>query len=340
MTALAEYQRLECPALWRDSPGGQRRGVVIALGDNSLVISDERSGRALTHWSLPAIRRMNPGAHPALYAPDEEADEQLEIDEVAMIAALDKVQAIISSRRPHPGRLRSSLLALSVAAVAGLAFFWLPGAMTSHTATVLPFSKRVGIGRNLLADVTRITGSACSTRLGDAALAHLAQRLAPGAGLVPTILVMPEGIGLSRHLPGGLVLVDRRVLESSDSPDMLAGVVLAERLRAGQSDPVVDLLRHAGLAATFRLLTTGDLPESALRGYAEILLTRPLSPVDPGALVARFAAAGVSSSAYAEAIDPSGETVAPLIDQDPGQDSAKGPVMNDEDWVALQGICG
>ena len=49
MTALSKYQRLEASAIWRDSISGQRRDVIVSLGDASLVITDKNE-RPLTHW--------------------------------------------------------------------------------------------------------------------------------------------------------------------------------------------------------------------------------------------------------------------------------------------------
>ena len=69
MTALSKYQRLEASALWRDSISGQRRDVIVSLGDASLVITDKNE-RPLTHWSLAAVQRANPGAMPAVFHPD------------------------------------------------------------------------------------------------------------------------------------------------------------------------------------------------------------------------------------------------------------------------------
>ena len=61
MTALKKYQKLESPGLWRDAPEAQRREVVVAFGEASLVLSDPRTGSALSHWSLAAVHRLNPG---------------------------------------------------------------------------------------------------------------------------------------------------------------------------------------------------------------------------------------------------------------------------------------
>ena len=62
MTALKKYQRLECSGLWRETPQDQRREVLVRFGDATLVLSDPKSGEAVSHWSLPAIERINQGA--------------------------------------------------------------------------------------------------------------------------------------------------------------------------------------------------------------------------------------------------------------------------------------
>ena len=119
MTALQEYQRLECTGLWRDRAESQRRDVIVSFGDASLIIRELPSERALSHWSLPAARRLNPGRMPALFAPGPDTTEELEIDDETMIAAIAKVHALIERRRPRPGRLRGAILSVVAAAVLG-----------------------------------------------------------------------------------------------------------------------------------------------------------------------------------------------------------------------------
>ncbi|MFZ1345456.1 MAG: hypothetical protein WAS32_00905, partial [Tabrizicola sp.] len=88
MTALRKYQRLECGGLWRETPQDQRREVLVRFGDATLVLSDPKSGAAVSHWSLPAIERINKGQEPAIFAPGSDASESLELDDSDMIAAL------------------------------------------------------------------------------------------------------------------------------------------------------------------------------------------------------------------------------------------------------------
>ena len=85
MTALKKYQRLESPGLWRETPDAQRRDVVVAFREATLVLFDPKTEKPLSHWSLPAILRANPGELPAIFVPAPEDDESLEIDDTMMI---------------------------------------------------------------------------------------------------------------------------------------------------------------------------------------------------------------------------------------------------------------
>jgi len=338
MTALSEYQRLECTGLWRAAPEGQRREVIVVFGDATLVIAESRSMTALAHWSLPAIVRLNPGKRPARYAPGPDGGEELEIEDNTMIAAIGKVHRLIEARRPHPGRLRSGMLALAVALGLGVVFFWLPGALIAHTAAILPASKQADIGDRVMDDLTRLTGAPCTTPEGDIALARLADRVLGGRR--GSLLVLPTGIEGVRALPGGRMVIARALAEADDPPEVLAGYLLAERLRATAAEPTLRLLDWAGLGAAVTLLTTGDLPEDATHGYAESFLAERQEPVPNEPLIEAFRNAGTPSSPYAYRIDPTGETTLPLIEADPFRASPPpGLVLSDGDWVALQGIC-
>lgn len=338
MTALVKYRKLESRGLWRDLPQGQRREVVVNLGDQTLILSDPRSDIALTHWSLPAVQRLNPDALPAVYAPGDDATETLEIDDRDMIAALDTVHTAIVQARPRPGRLRGLMLGGTTAAILAVVVFWLPEALVRHTAAVLPPAARAEIGRLELADLTRIAGAPCADAGGTAALDRLAQRLF-GPRDTPRLIVLREGVAQATVLPGNMIALPEALLVVPDGPEVAAGHLLAVRAAAAVGDPVLPLLRHAGPWATLRLLTTGTLPPGAVAGYAEALLRAPPPAVADEALLAAFAAAEVPSSPYAYAIDPTGETTLALIEADPLAGQGARPLLPDADWIRLQDIC-
>ena len=89
MTALDDYAKLEAPGLWRPAADAQRQDVIVAVGEASLTVFDTRDS-ALAHWSLAAVDRANPGKTPAIYHPDGDPSETLELDssEKEMIAAI------------------------------------------------------------------------------------------------------------------------------------------------------------------------------------------------------------------------------------------------------------
>ena len=336
MTALVKYERLESLGLWRGTATARGRDVVVAFRNATLVLSDPKSELALSHWSLPAVQRMNPGSLPALYAPGIEADETLEIDDPDMIAALDTVHHALVRRKARPGRLRSAILTAGVLGTLAVGVFWLPDALVRHTASVLPAVSRAEIGRIALTELTRLTGPPCSNRPGTLAATRLAERLF--APTPATIMVLGDGLEGSLALPGGLILLGRGVVEAAPDPETTAGFALSAALEAEMADPVIPLLDYAGVPATLRLLTTGHLPAAALAGYAEVLLRRrPELAVEP--LLARFGAAGVPTSPYAYRLDPTGETVLALIEADPYRGVTSRTVLAKADWKNLQAIC-
>jgi len=340
MTALTQYQRLEAQGLWRPARDAQRVNVIVSLGDASLTIADTRD-RPLAHWSLPALKRLNPGKRPALYAPSDAPDEQeeLELADEDMIRAIEKLRAAIARARPRSGRLRVGLTAGILGALVIGALVWLPGALERQTLSVLPDVTRKAVGQRLLTRIRRVAGTPCATTLGRTALGHLRDRVL-GPDSRASLVVVSAGVTWSGHLPGAVILLNRALIEDYEEPDVVAGFILAESERARLNDPMRALLDHAGLLATVKLLTTGTIDDAVLDSYAETLLTAAPDPLPDEALLARFAEARVRSTPYAFALDQTGESVLGLIEADPVPIDAAGPLLSDADWVSLEGICG
>ena len=332
MTALTKYQRIEASGLWRPSPEDQRREVIVSIGDATLTISD-MNDRALSHWSLAAVQRANPDELPAIFHPDGDPGETLELDEreTEMIEAIEYLRHAVERARPHPGRLRGGLVLLVMAVFVALLVFWLPGAMRRHAVNVVPEIRRQEIGEAILARIGRISGRPCRAPGAEAVLDRLARRIG-----VARLVVLRDGIADSLLLPGGIAAVNRGLIENYQDPSVVAGYVLVERARAGLQDPLDAMLENLGLGATLRLLTTGALPPELLDSYAEDVLARP--PPDDVVLT-MFGQTAVSSRPYAYALDRSGETVLGLIEADPMAGRDLEPLLPDRDWVLLQNIC-
>ncbi|WP_170465293.1 hypothetical protein [Ruegeria arenilitoris] len=336
MTALKQYQRIEATGLWRPSPDVQRREVVVSIGEATLTISDFND-RALTHWSLAALERQNPGTFPAVFNPDGDPDETLELDEseTTMIAAIDRLQRAIDRSRPHPGRLRWLSVAGVVAAVAALLLLWVPAALQSHVVSVVPEIKRYDIGDAILHRIERVSGVACKSEDAQMALEQLASRTG-----VREVVILPAGVQTSLSLPGGIILLNRALVEDHEDPSIAAGFIIAERARSVAQEPLDELLDRTGPTTAFRLLTTGELTPEIVDSYAEQILSEPRPSVPDEQLLEVFAQAALPSTPYAYAVDVTGETTLGLIEADPMAGRPLPQVLPDRDWVRLQNICG
>ncbi|WP_353390510.1 hypothetical protein [Ruegeria sp. HU-ET01832] len=336
MTALKQYQRIEATGLWRPSPDVQRREVVVSIGEATLTISDFND-KALTHWSLAALERQNPGVYPAVFNPDGDPDETLELEETetTMIEAIDRLQRAIDRARPHPGRLRWLSVAGVIVAVLALLLLWVPVALQNHVVSVVPDIKRQDIGGAILDRIERVSGRACTSEDAQEALDQLAARTG-----VREVVILPAGVQSSLSLPGGIVLLNRALVEDHEDPSVAAGYIIAERARMQAQDPLEDLLDRTGAGTAFRLLTTGELTPDIVDAYTEEVLSEPRPSLPDDDLLEVFAQAALPSTPFAYAKDVTGETVLGLIEADPMAGRPQQQVLPDRDWVRLQNICG
>ncbi|MGH1575615.1 hypothetical protein [Planktotalea sp.] len=339
MTALTKYDRLEAAGLWRAAPDQQRVDVIVSIGDATLTIKDMRD-QALAHWSLAAIARSNPGKRPAVFHPEGDPSETLEIaaNEDEMIRAIEKLRKAVERARPRKGRLRGFLTLGTLAAALAAAVVLLPNALVEQALKVVPNVKRAEIGNALLTQMQGATSLPCDGQGAKTSLVELTQRLTLEDN--PTYLaVMRAGVTDAVHLPGGVILLSRTLVEDYESPDVVAGYVIAEQVRRKARDPLRHMLESAGTLATLQLLTTSKLPSSAIKAHAKQLLTETPAPIKIEPLLAQFAQQGVPSAPYGYAIDVTGETTLAIIEGAPLAGNAARPVLPDGAWVRLQTIC-
>ena len=338
MTALTQFQRLEAAGVWRPEPGARLMDVVVSFGDATLILRDPRSEAPLSHWSLPAVTRLNPGQMPAIFAPGSaDQDEVVEIDDKLMVDAIERVHTAIAASRPHRGRLRGILVAGGLGLAVLAAVIWLPGAIMTHAARIAPPAQRTSVGLEILADMRQSTGAPCDRAAGAAVLDRLAARLLGPEGRV---VVLPATLRGARALPGRIVVIGDDMIAGEPGPAVAAGHILAADLGAKSADPLREVVRNAGLRAAIALLTSGALPQGSLAGQGHEFLTSPPARPDDESLLARMREAGVPSEPYARSLDPSGESVLTLIEADPFRTAPpEKPVLSDGEWVQLQQIC-
>jgi hypothetical protein len=251
-----------------------------------------------------------------------------------MIAALETLRSTLERRRAKPGRLRGIIMGSAGVIFGALAVFWLPGKLTDYTAAMLPPTTRAALGKLALQDLTKLTGSPCSTKAGTQASVVLGLRL--NSIQPPHILLVREALKYPVALPGNLVVLPANLLQTN--PDTVAGAVLDASQTAASQDLLQPLLAHAGFMATLRLLASGEIAADSLDGYGQGLLATVTAQPDADLLIG-FKTAQVTSTPYAYFLDSSGETTLGLIEADPYPKGSDPAVLDDASWAGLQSIC-
>lgn len=314
MTALAQYVRLDSVGRWQPEPGAGWQEVGVSFGKATLVLSDG-AGEPLAHWSLPAVRRVNPGGSPAVFAPDAEGSEALEVEDDLLVAAIERVRTTVARARGAPRRNRRlAALALGGAALL-LAALWAPGAVRRQALEVVPDAKRSEIGATVLGYLQRDLGTACRDPLATAALERLRTRTL-GEGSPGQAVVLPGAPPAALALPGDILVLPKSVVVGAAEPAVVAEAMLAAR--AASPDPLAPLLDRLGTFGTLALLATGEPSAEAVAEHAAALAAAPPTP-EPGAVDAALAAAGLATG-------PEVGAEAPLL-------------LTDGEWVSLQGVC-
>ena len=334
MTALKEYDRLECTGLWRSGPADQRREVAVSFGEATLVLTDMQN-RALAHWSLAAIDLQKYTSDTAILRPGSDSAESLEISDRVMLEALTKIHKAIARNRPHPGRLRLILALVIVISVCMISAIWGPKAVISYASTVLPKVKRVQLGDALAQRIGQLAGPYCSSPEGTHTAQQLADRLNTDRTL--PLLVLRGQRTLPITLPGGKIILFENMLTASDDPAVTAGYILSALAAFDHRDPLRAYLEQAGPFTALSLVASNNLSKTQVDQLAKIALSQPLTPPPQTALLNLFSTSKISSSPFARV--KAGTEVQGLIAQDPFLTGSPYPILADGAWLGLQAIC-
>ncbi len=342
MTALKGYARLESTGVWRGGRGVPLRDdqglpVGIMFGDATLVLTDANN-QPLTHWSLPAVQRINPGQTPALFSADPDMAETLEVEDDLLIDALARVHQVARRPRKPGGRLRAILSLTACGAIAAIGVLWLPGALIRQTASNMAPGPRAEIGASLLGHIQSIAGTTCRAPEGAAALARLHTRVF-GASAPGQTVIVPGALTAPILLPGSVIVLPQASVTQTNDPATVAGHMIGAASSVADSDPLARTLEFGGFSATLSLVTSGQLGPDVLQDYAQHATTTPAILAADDVLANDFERARVALAPWAYTLDPSGDSIAPLLDMDWAKGVSPEPLLSDADWVALQNIC-
>jgi hypothetical protein len=329
MTALDKFDRLESLGLWKETQSSQKKEVVVSFGKASLVLSDKDT--PITHWALNAVEISASSDDQVIYTPDKNGFETLEISDPTMNRAITKIQKEIRRPRSHRGRIRLLSIGLIVISFCLLATFWLPTALAEYTATAVSDAKAREIGAKLMPHINQYAGKPCRTNASSYVIRKLEDRLIGSDN--NTLFIADLGARYSTHLPGGIILTNRALVEDFDGPEVLAGFILMEKALREHNPALKELFINAGPIATISFLVSGHIDDGILAKFAKNQITAPFNMPKTATLLDLFEATNISSTPFANALNNK-----ELQISDPVTGTYE-PLLTDPQWLTLQSIC-
>ncbi len=244
---------------------------------------------------------------------------------------------------------------LTVLAGVGLWFFG--GPLLAGLAPLIPQSVLAPMGQAIADDM----GPVCDDAAGKAAAAALLARLTPtGAFPEPVSLrIVDRPVVNAVALPGGQVVLFRKLVEEAESADELAGVLAHELAHIEAKHPAKLMVRlfglslivrafgggAAGMADEMLLLGSSRAAEAeADAGAVRILQRAGISPAPTAAFFERQAKDGAKRGEIIQTLEgyarshPADAERAKLF-RDAGDEKATSPALNAGMWQSLRGSC-
>jgi len=263
------------------------------------------------------------------------------------------------ARKWHVGWGLPLALAAGLAVMVGF-FLALPG-LARQGAALVPPALEVSWGAQVADGLERQMGR-CQGLAGQAALDGLVRRLAaglPGEHAAITVRVLNRPLVNAIALPGGQIIVFRGLLDLTQRPDELAGVLAHELTHIGERHVTAAMIRGAGVGVLATMLTgdaSGALASGAAMVFASSYSRDDEAAADRGGL-GLLARAGIGNAGFAtffermEERETKGDVLPTWISSHPETAARLAVIraaatatplpaaLGDEHWRAVKGIC-
>lgn len=276
MTALDAFDRLEATGIWRLRPEDEGIDVLVAFGEATVTFTKIEDGLdvPLTHWSLGAIKKLSDTENDAVYGLRGVDTETLTVSDQTLREALDKVlEQGGGPKHSRSTRSRFWIFPILLALLA-LGYFFIPGVVHKTALRMISPERAAILAGEMVPMIEERTGPACTSPEANKILSNLADRLHPGDPIELRVHDLGDANVIS--LPGGLVLLDRRVVEQASSPEQIAAWAALGIAGIAQSSAISGLFERDGLVDGLRFLATGHLHQTAKnRAVNRMLINAP-----------------------------------------------------------------
>ena len=276
MTALDRYTRLEAIGQWREAPNQPPTEVVVSFGDATLVLSDLNEN-PLCHWAMAATNRVSLNGSHAIYTPDTEGFETLEIDDAEMVEAISRVSSAESVGR-HKTRWLRWVFALFLFAMAGGITYATPDLLRAQAERMTSPASARKLGMDMFQTLDL---KLCHEARADEAKTLFEARAFPDTDVE---LLIVQGDLTEYVFPGNIIVLGSAHLRSFASVEELTAVLWSAMSEKSNSDTINALFSDSSPRELFDYVTSGTLPSERIRTAAQGIMAEP-SPLSSSSTI-------------------------------------------------------
>ena len=362
-----------------DGQSAVRHDVCVALSEDrqALMITGDTLSEPL-RWRLMDLRALSDTSDTQRltvtrhFESDDESPRdtaRLVVLDPDLIAWLHKTRPNLFRADVHPGTWRKVLTYTfgAIAASVLMLFVILP-AMADTLAQIIPAQREVAFGRVVTSQMARVLGNSslgeltCSNEEGEAALQAMLDRLTGPQEMEYEInlRVFDHGMINAFAAPGGHVVLLRGLLDKAEHPDEVAGVLAHEIAHVESRDATRHALRAAGSAGLLTMILGDFTGGAAIAVLGEHMIsasyTREAEGLADLYAMNMLAAADVDATGFADFFEviaelegielpaylsthPASRNRATKARDFAGGQGETTPVLTEQEWQALKGIC-
>ncbi|HEY3198172.1 MAG TPA: M48 family metallopeptidase [Nitrospirales bacterium] len=348
-----------------------RQSTTIILAPTGLELQLANGTRA--YWAYRDVAQTqgayaNEPVRLERLTPGQQIPEALVIEDRAFLQALTVVSKGHSRQFAAAENRRSRLILAAVGSVAALAVLivWGIPALAEFITPFVPVSWEVALGQSVASELAPASGRCTSSKLQNSLNTIVARLVVNGSPKVYDfhITVLDSPIFNAFAAPGGYIVIYRPLLEATNTPDELAGVLAHEMQHVLQRHATKGLVRDLSLSLLVGAILgdvsgAGAFGVQAARRLAILHYSRATEEqadqegmalihaahIDPQGMVAFFTtledhAAGVEPPAYLSTHPDSNARIAALKKIASGYQSEQPTsLLPNDQWNELKKLC-
>ena len=257
VSELQDQTHLTATGIWRPSASEKLRDVRVMVHEDTLFLLDE-NGAVQVQWSIATLVRENTQEHWKIYRPKAGAMEHVQIKEQSMIEYLEGAKRQLTQLAMQKSKRLSLGVYALVAAIVAMFIYAVPFILNIYAVQMTPANIQRALGQKIMQNLSVPFGAACTQPEGILALATMQEQLQ--LPFVNEIHVLPLERETPIILPGGVVVLPARLIETAVDANNVTAYVIGASIYAQEKAPLLRLLNQKWGMSALPFMISDELP--------------------------------------------------------------------------------